>query len=183
MIIEKDDEKSSGIAMPEKSYAGYFNGANIQTLIFGESVYEKVDKKHDVERFFRGKQHSPSSAATQGAADTTTVTITRDILGRGIKAVQDMFWGQSSHTVIYCTLRDIFRYDPGITVLEALIQDLHVEYKFDYLCPDNTISSTLYNNRYMRLHIDKWEAHNAKDRIMKLVQAFIAAIRDLIIGD
>jgi hypothetical protein len=171
MIIEKDDEKSSGTAVPEKSYAGYFNGANIQTLILGDGVFERVGKLPEEVLHPNRERTAPKTETMKNE-----FIIAREKIGRCILAVQKYFWGSSCYAILYCVLRDRFGYDKKMKCLENDIRALSKEMHFDYVCPNNTISNTFYHNKFMRYHIDKWEGRQANSRATDLVDNVFDAI-------
>lgn len=174
MIIEKDDEKSSGTAVLKKRYATTFEGAHIQTLILGDGVFERVDKlPEDVLYLNREK----AGARKETVKDE--FIITREKIGRCILAVQKYFWGSSCYAILYCVLRDRCNHDPGMRGLESEIRSLSVEYHFDYICSTNTIASTICHNRFMKLDIDKWEKQRINPRYITLVRKFIDAFNEI----
>lgn len=173
MLIEEDDAESSGILMPKKRFATSFDGAHINMVIIGESVFERVDKlPEDVMYVHRGR-----TVAKAEKKEESNV-ITREKIARAILAVQKYFWGSSCYAVVYCALRDTFNYDPGMRGFEQEIRILSVEYHFDYTCKTNTIASTTYHNRFMKLNIDKWEKQRANPRYITLAQKFIEAVNE-----
>ncbi len=102
--------------------------------------------------------------------------LSREAIGRAVKAVQSQFWGNSSYAIIFCALRDSFDYTESATLFESTINELCQEYALDYGCPQNTISSTMHNNSYLRLPVDKWEANHVKPRSVLLAKAFTTAL-------
>ena len=64
-------------------------------------------------------------------------------------------------TVIFCVCRDCFSYPDNMSQFER-----------EFECRENLLSSTIYHNRYMRLHIDKWKQSGAKDRVLTLVVGY-----------
>lgn len=84
-------------------------------------------------------------------------------LARAIANCQEYFWGNSAYAVAFCVCRDAFGWQDNASNFERLMQDQGLN------CPTGTIASTFYNNKYMKLHIDKWKASGASDRVLKLV--------------
>ena len=106
--------------------------------------------------------------------------VSKEVMGRAILAVQDLFWGQSAYAVIFCAMRDFFNYEDNATLFEGDIDELSSEMKFEYLCPANTISSSFYNNSYLKLHVSKWGINNVKPRSIRLLNEFKdAVVREL----
>lgn len=102
--------------------------------------------------------------------------VSREVMGRAIKAVQGLFWGQSAHAVIFCAMRDCYDYEDNACQYEADVEELTKEMDFDYPCPPNTISSSFHNNDYLKLNVDKWEQNNVKQRSIRLLKAFQNAV-------
>ena len=75
--------------------------------------------------------------------------------------VREYFWSESAMTVIFCVCRDCFGYPDNMSQFER-----------EFECRENLLSSTIYHNRYMRLHIDKWKQSGAKDRVLTLVDVY-----------
>ena len=111
-----------------------------------------------------------------GSEDVTD-DINKEFLGKALQQVQTLFWGQSSYAVIYCVLRDYYKYGENLSLFEAEMNNLAISLKLDYLCPPNTVSSSFYNNSYLKMHVNKWENHQVKHRSVTLVKAFLEAIK------
>ena len=79
--------------------------------------------------------------------------------------VRDHFWGDSSLAVIFCTCRDCYGY-----------ADCMSQFERDFNCQEGLLSSTFRNNPYMRLHVDKWAQNGAKQRVLRLVEAYKNAV-------
>ena len=75
--------------------------------------------------------------------------------------VREYFWSESAMTVIFCVCRDCFSYPDNMSQFER-----------EFECQEGLLSSTFRNNRYMRLHIDKWKQSGAKDRVLTLVDVY-----------
>ena len=108
--------------------------------------------------------------------------LSKDVLGKAIKAVQRLFWGQSAYAVIFCAMRDVFEYTGVGKDFEDEMNELAGLYKFDYPCPPNTIASSFYNNDYLKLHVNKWESHQVKPRSVNLYKSFVNAVNQLTEG-
>ena len=105
--------------------------------------------------------------------------LSKELLGKAIKQVQSMFWGQSSYAVIYCAVRDYYEYGDNITLFEEEMNSIAVNLHLDYPCPQHTIISSFHNNPYLRLHVSKWESHQVKPRSINLVKSFLSAIKEI----
>lgn len=108
-----------------------------------------------------------------------TASISKEQLGRAIKAVEKHFWGQSAYAIIFCAARDMFDYTDNATFFENDISSVASRLGLHYPCPPNTISSAIYNNPYLKLHVSKWEKQGVKPRSILLANAFVKAVEDL----
>ena len=82
-----------------------------------------------------------------------------------VDRVRQYFWSDSSMAVVFCVCRDYFNYADNMSQFER-----------DFNCAEGLLSNTFRNNVYMRLPIDKWEQNGAKERVMKLVEAYQNAV-------
>lgn len=174
MNFEEDDEQSSGNAMPENSNEDYFNEANRDMIILGKNVYVRVNKRPEEVLLATLRNEATKLARSV----VKHVVITREKIGRGIKAVQELFWGNSCYAIIYCVLRDYFAYDKKLKYFEDDINFLSKELHFDYLCPLNTLASAFSRNKYLKLSISKWPERGVKKRSILLANAFYLAIKE-----
>lgn len=106
-------------------------------------------------------------------------TLTNEVLGKAVKQVQSMFWGQSSYAVIFCAVRDYYNYGENISLFEEEMNGIAQSLRLDYPCPPHTIISCFHNNPYLRLHVSKWENHQVKPRSVNLVKAFVTIVNEL----
>jgi hypothetical protein len=104
--------------------------------------------------------------------------VSHEVIGKAIKQVQDMFWGQSSYAVVFCVLRDLYGFGDNASQFEAIVGGLQQQLGFSYACPPNTIASSFYNNSYLKLNVSKWEQQNVKPRCLRLVKAFDKAVEE-----
>ncbi len=81
--------------------------------------------------------------------------------------VREYFWSESAMTVIFCVCRDCFSYPDNMSQFER-----------EFECQEGLLSSTFRNNRYMRLHIDKWKQSGAKSRALTLVDAYRKTVEE-----
>ena len=86
--------------------------------------------------------------STKEMAEGTT-ELSKEVLGRAIKEVEKLMWGQSSYAVIFCVLRDKFGYGDIATSFENDIMTFSSRLGLQYACPPTTISSAIYNNPYL----------------------------------
>ena len=126
-------------------------------------------------QFVDGKVRNVDSISDN---ENVTEDISKEVLGKALQQVQSMFWGQSSYAVIFCVMRDYYKYGDNMTVFEGEINSISQSMKLNYPCPPNTISSSFYNNTYLKMHIDKWEKLNVKPRSILLVRSFIEAVKE-----
>ena len=83
-----------------------------------------------------------------------------------VERVRNYFWGDSSMAVIFCVCRDRYCYADNMSQFER-----------DFQCQEGLLSNTFRNNPFMRLHIDKWKENGAKERVLRLVEAYENAVQ------
>ena len=82
-----------------------------------------------------------------------------------VESVREYFWGDSSMAVIFCVCRDRYCYADNMSQFER-----------DFQCQEGLLSNTFRNNPYMRLHVDKWKENGAKERALRLAEAYENAV-------
>ena len=88
------------------------------------------------------------------------------VLQACVEHVRKIFWGDSSMAVIFCVCRDRYCYADNMSQFER-----------DFQCQEGLLSNTFRNNPYMRLAIDKWKENGAKERVLRLVEAYENAVQ------
>ena len=83
-----------------------------------------------------------------------------------VESVREYFWKDSAMAIIFCVCRDRYRYADNMSQFER-----------DFQCPEGLLSNTFRNNPYMRLPIDKWKENGAKERVLRLVEAYENAVQ------
>ena len=86
-------------------------------------------------------------------------------LTAAVADVREYFWGDSSMATVFCVCRDCFGYPDNMSMFER-----------DFRLTEGLLSGTFRNNPYMRLHVDKWKENGAKERVLKLVEAYRKAV-------
>ena len=119
-----------------------------------ENVYLTVDK---------GEVHVGNNGVSNTAGAAMVYEV--EMLVESVDAVREYFWGDSSMAVIFGVCRDCFKYTDNMSQFER-----------DFVCSEGLISSTMRNNPYMRLHVDKWAQNGAKQRVLKLMDAYKNAV-------
>ena len=84
-----------------------------------------------------------------------------------VDSVRQYFWRDSALTVIFCTCRDCYGYADNMSQFER-----------EFHCQEGLLSNTFRNNPYMRLHVDKWAQNGAKQRVLRLVEAYKNAVEE-----
>lgn len=88
-----------------------------------------------------------------------------EVLAKGVDGVREYLWKDSAMAVIFCVCRDCYGYTDNMSQFER-----------DFHCAEGLLSNTFRNNPYMRLNISKWEENGAKERVLRLVDAYKKAI-------
>lgn len=81
--------------------------------------------------------------------------------------VREYFWSPGAIGFVFCVCRDCYDYPNNMSQFER-----------DFGCPEGSLSNTFRNNTYMHLHIDKWAQNGAKDRVLRLVEAYKKAVAE-----
>jgi len=102
--------------------------------------------------------------------------ISKEQLNKAILDVQDIFWANSSYAVLFCVCRDCFGMPDNRSQFERMIDMLPNRAQFTRQCTPGVISSTINDNPYMNLPIEKWQNNGAPERVIKLVDKFKNAI-------
>ena len=175
MEYKKDGEEPSGILVPKKEFSNSFDGAHIKIVSIGGNVFEKSDKsvKEVMDETHEDEAPQPVRSVVN------PFVITREKIGRCIKAVQKHFWGSSCYTVVFCVYRDKFSYKGGMKRFEDEMQSIIKELNLDFTCPENTLSNTVYHNKFMRYSIDKWEGCQARKRLTPLAEHILNAMETM----
>ena len=61
-------------------------------------------------------------------------------------------WGNAALTAVFCVCRDVYHLENNMSLFEKQMQKQGVS------CPDATLSKTMSNNPYMKLHIKNIKA-------------------------
>ena len=88
------------------------------------------------------------------------------VLVASVESVRAYFWKDSAMAVIFCVCRDRYCYADNMSQFER-----------DFHCQEGLLSSTFRNNPYMRLHVDKWKENGAKERVLRLAEAYENAVQ------
>ena len=90
-----------------------------------------------------------------------------EILKRCADKVSWMYWDPCAITVVFCVCFRCFGYENNMALFER-----------EFGCKEDLISRTLRNHPYMRLKLDEWEDNGAKERELKLLEAFRNAVNE-----
>lgn len=104
---------------------------------------------------------------------------TTDQIAKALAKVSDLFWGNSSYAVPFCVLRDCYIYHDNRSEYEREIALMPPTLLPKYACTPGVVSSTFSDNKYMELDIDRWEMNNAPNRVLRLMEGFKKAMKEL----
>ncbi len=102
--------------------------------------------------------------------------INSETLTKAVLAVQPYFWGASSYAVIFCVCRDMYHFADNMSSFERRLMSMEELNNSKYPCKKETITSTVRNNPYMRLHVSKWGDNDCMERAILLRDKFIKAV-------
>ena len=145
--MEKDDQKNVVNHFAAGSNCQVFNG-NITGCVFAMSGSTVT-------------QQAAAPAVVQNDEQPDVLTLVACV-----ESVREYFWSGSAMAVIFCVCRDRYRYADNMSQFER-----------DFQCPEGLLSNTFRNNPYMRLPIDKWKENGAKERVLRLVEAYENAVQ------
>jgi len=89
------------------------------------------------------------------------------VLVESVDVVREFFWGDSSMAVIFGVCRDCFKYADNMS-----------KFEHEFGCTEGLISNTFRNNPYMRMTVGKWGQQGAKQRVLRLVEAYKNAVEE-----
>ena len=102
-----------------------------------------------------------------------------DQIARAIMKVQDKFWANSSYAVLFCVFRDCYLFHDNRSQYEREMTLLPCGVELKYSCTPGVVSSTMNDNKYMELPIDKWKSNKAPERVLTLVESFKNALDEV----
>ena len=149
--MEKDSQKNVVNNFEAGSNCQVFNG-NITGCVFampGSTVNQQVPPETNTK-----------TKTEEGQPDVA-------MLLACVESVRQYFWKDSALAVIFCTCRDCYGYVNNMSQFER-----------EFHCQEGLLSNTFRNNPYMRLHVDKWEQNGAKQRVLRLVEAYKRAVEE-----
>ena len=88
-----------------------------------------------------------------------------------VERVREYLWGDSALAVVFCVCRDRYGYTNNMSQFER-----------DFHCHEGLLSNTFRSNPYMRLNISKWEQQGAKQRVLRLMEAYRNAVENSMIA-
>lgn len=112
--------------------------------------------------------------AAKGGSDIPTP----ERLADAVLKVQSLFWANSSYTVLFCVLRDCCGYPNNRSQYEREMELLPYSSTPAYRCTTGVVSSTINDNKYMEMPVEKWKELGAPARVLKLVDGFKTALEE-----
>ena len=93
---------------------------------------------------------------------------------KALKMCSAYVWGNAAYAVAFCVCRDLYGWQDNGRQFEIKMEEQGVD------CPNGTIASTFYNNKYMKMHVDKWKNAKVPKRVTVLVDELKNCINELI---
>ena len=146
---------------------------------------ELIDKYGDMLlEYFEQKQHAEDTQYGQiikGNVTTLNIyqcarevplrkTITTKQIVTAIEQCRQYIWGNSSLATIFRVCVQYYKLADNRSQFERNMNNAGVE------CPPGTLDSAFQANAYLAYPIEEWPEKGAKERVMKLVDAFCRAI-------
>ena len=97
--------------------------------------------------------------------------VTAERVANALKQCSSFIWGNAAYAVAFCVCRDCYDWDDNAADFERLLRAAGID------CPQGTIASAFYNNKYMRMSVDKWKNMKVAKRVLALVEALKTTIK------
>ena len=130
----------------------------------GQLIMEVHGDNHYYEKDYQPKT---GKATTKDAAQES---VSSELMVNALKQCRAYIWGNSAYAVAFCLCRDRYQWQDNGSYFETLMEEQGME------CPKGTIAATFYNNKYMKMHIDKWKNAQVPKRVMLLVNQLEMAV-------
>ncbi len=99
--------------------------------------------------------------------------LTAALLAKAIAACKALMWGNAAYAVPFCVCRDVYHAEDNAANFERLLAEGGT------VIPEGTINTAMNRNPWMKFHIDKWQEKGAKNRVLKLRDAFSAEMANI----
>lgn len=120
---------------------------------------------------------------TEEKKENPKITMTSELLRQTVPCIQDRFWGNSSHAIVFCCCRDFYNYPNNMSQYERDMADPQNSLRLNYVCPEGTLADAFRHNSFLKLHVDKWKENGVKERVMLLAGAFKKAVEAQILPE
>lgn len=110
--------------------------------------------------------------AQEGEKDAAAA-VDAALVVKALKMCSAYIWGNAAYAVVFCVCRDLYGWQDNGRQFEIKMEEQGVD------CPNGTIASTFYNNKYMKMHVDKWKNSKVPKRVMVLVDELKNCINEL----
>lgn len=95
-------------------------------------------------------------------------------LGDALNEVETYMWGQSSHAVLFCALRDNHGFTDNMSRYERIHKKLSEKRKLQWPCPEGTLRVAFSNNSYYKVPVTRWKDMDVPKRAITLLDKFEA---------
>lgn len=90
-------------------------------------------------------------------------------LGDALNEVETYMWGQSSHAVLFCALRDNHGFTDNMSRYERIHKKLSEKRKLQWPCPEGTLRVAFSNNSYYKVPVTRWKDMDVPKRAITLL--------------
>lgn len=103
-----------------------------------------------------------------GDENKSDTSVTSELLEEAVSECknQGYIWGNAAYSVPFCVCRDVYSMENNSAFFERLLAECGI------CIPEGTINNSLCRHPWMRYHIDRWEENGAKERVLRLRDAF-----------
>ena len=92
--------------------------------------------------------------------------VSMDVICSALNRCRAFMWGNAAYAVAFCVCRDLFGWQGNASLFERQLQQQGIE------LPIGTINTAMSRNAYMRLNINKWDAGDVMERVLRLRDEF-----------
>ena len=92
--------------------------------------------------------------------------VSMDVICSALNRCRAFMWGNAAYAVAFCVCRDLFGWQGNASLFERQLQQQGID------LPMGTINTAMSRNAYMRLNINKWDASDVMERVLRLRDEF-----------
>ena len=110
-------------------------------------------------------QDATTEGTSRHKSDEETTCADAATVVQALARCKALIWGNAACAVAFCVYRDVCRGQAGAYRFERMLKGKGISVSV------GTVNAAIYRNRYMRMHVDKWDAAGAMKRVLRLRDA------------